>query len=219
MTAANYLYEIKNLLLQRDNKTLFNNLTLNIANNDRLLVTGKNGSGKTTLCNILTGLCKKHLGDIYLKGNSLKDIKTFLIAAQVTYLQQNPETSVVGINAREDLEIWKFGFKKIKRNTPDFREFETTIEKAFIDYGLSEIKEKPVWELSRGEIRKISLCSLRLNPAKFWMLDEPFNGLDKMAATTLTNDIQNHVSGGYGILVVTHEPDYFRNMDFRIIEL
>ena len=65
------LLQIRDLACIRDDRVLFEHLSLSLDAGQMLLVEGRNGSGKTSLLRILTGLKLADEGDILWNGESI----------------------------------------------------------------------------------------------------------------------------------------------------
>ena len=60
--------EVKNMSKNFENKSLFNNFSLEIEANTIHALVGPNGSGKTSLLRLLTGLYEKDCGEVNVRG-------------------------------------------------------------------------------------------------------------------------------------------------------
>ena len=60
----------------------------------------------------------------------------------------------------------------------------------------------PCRQLSQGQKQRVALAQLNLSQQQVWILDEPFNSLDAMGASTLAQLLQKHLQAS-GILVLT----------------
>ena len=70
---------VKDLSIERSNKTIFNNVNLSLGSGNIILLKGKNGSGKTTLLKTIVNIIDPSSGSIYWKGKPLKKICTTFI--------------------------------------------------------------------------------------------------------------------------------------------
>ena len=182
----------------RDGKEIFQNVEL-VLNADKLvLLTGENGCGKTTFCRLLSGLITQYQGVIKLQEDDLRKLKPAEIAERVTYLKQESLANIVAATPNEDLSIWKHKFGA--KNSDQQQE----IDSALYRYGLDKISEKPVWELSSGQKKRLNLSALLLNPDKYWIIDEPYAGLDSDAKSTFRDMLIEKKRSNTGGLIITH---------------
>jgi heme exporter protein A len=71
---------------------------------------------------------------------------------------------------------------------------------------IGEFAQWPAGHLSQGQKRRIGLARLALaDPARIWILDEPFNALDRHGVETLNGLIEQHVGGGGAVILTTHQ--------------
>ncbi|MDD3452955.1 MAG: energy-coupling factor ABC transporter ATP-binding protein [Bacilli bacterium] len=88
------IIEINNLTFKIDNKTIFNNINLNIKRGDFLTLTGSCSCGKTTLIKILLGLIKAE-GNIKINNLNLNDINLIKIRKLISVVFENPNDNFI----------------------------------------------------------------------------------------------------------------------------
>ena len=77
---------------------------------------------------------------------------------------------------------------------------------------------KPPEKLSGGQQRRLAVAVLLLRNPSILLLDEPTAGLD----WSMKNDVKNLIHGLKNkntIIIVTHEPDLFEGIPYRILLL
>ncbi|MDD3051517.1 MAG: ATP-binding cassette domain-containing protein [Candidatus Cloacimonetes bacterium] len=178
-------------------KILFEAVNLELNPSGITLLTGSNGCGKTTLCRIITSLQSGYSGQILIDQKDRKNLTTPVIAEKILYLKQEPSYNFVGLTAIDNLLCWE------KKFTSSDNE-KTKILSLLENMDLRELSENPVWELSSGQIKRINLIALLLNQEKYWILDEPFAGLDHKSAQTAIEIISQKKSK-YGSLIISHQ--------------
>ncbi len=182
---------------------LFHDLELKVNSNSVTLIQGDNGSGKTTLCNLMSGLLTRHKGQFLLENHNMDKLSKKDISEKVVLLKQNILGNIVAATPEEDLIIWQEKFRR--KCSEDDNEKRM---KAFQLYNMEEFLLKPVWELSHGQIKRITLAALLLNSKKFWILDEPFSGLDSKLISILENTIKDRKNKNFGTLIVSHRSEF-----------
>ena len=190
-----------NLSFSRNNKEIFNDLNLSISPNKIVHIAGRNGIGKTTLIKILANVLIPKTGEIYWNGKSLKkNIKEFL--NNLTYIM-DIQTSKNEMTVFENIFFWKKLFSsKIK---------EKELDSIFNLLSLN--RHSKVSFLSRGEIKKLELCRLVIEQKKFWLLDEPYAGLDKSSIELINETFKNHIESGGMIIFSSHFNPELQNME------
>ena len=191
---------------QPDNP-IFIDASFELPFNEITFLKGANGSGKTTLCRILSGLEKKYTGSIHINDLDLKPVSFSERAKSVIYLKQEPLSNVVAATPEEDLSLWQHGFdKNSDKSSYDLR--NKVMEKLRINH----LNDKPFWELSGGQIKRIGLAALLINYDKYWILDEPIAGLDNTLIRIFIEILEERKALGKGCLIISHKEEYFQNL-------
>ncbi len=173
---------------------LFEELSFALDPCKSIVLMGENGCGKSTLLRILTGMLKPHSGKILI-GNEVIGSRQS-IANAIYYHAQSATENIVGINAEADLKLWQIALKNEKHTIPKDRIYDL--------WNFGELRNTPIFQLSTGEQRTLSLLPISLLMDRYWLLDEPFAGLDEKRAGILENLlIQKHRSN-IGMLVISH---------------
>ena len=195
-----------NLSFTRNNKYIFSDLNLSVSPNKIIHISGRNGIGKTTLIKILANMLVPKTGEIYWNGKNIKkNLKDFF--NNLTYIM-DIQSSKEEMSVLENTIYWQKLFSsKIKDNELN------TIFKL-----LSLNKYSKVSTLSKGEIKKLELCRLVIEQKKFWLLDEPFSGLDQNSIELIRETFKNHIENNGMIIFSSHFNPEIKNMDTINIE-
>jgi lipopolysaccharide export system ATP-binding protein len=159
---------------------------------------GPNGAGKTTTFHMIVGLVRPNQGKIFLDDANVTGQPMYKRARRgIGYLAQ--EASVfrhltVEKNLHAVLE-----FQPISK-----KERKARVEELIAEFGLGKVRASKGYMLSGGERRRTEIArALATNP-RFFLLDEPFAGVDPIAV----EDIQGIVAGlrdrGIGVLITDH---------------
>lgn len=179
--------------------SILDRVSMDILENELTFLRGANGSGKTTLCRILSGLNTGYQGSVLYHGQELKNVLPHRIADEVMYLKQEGSLNIVAATPEEDLKI-----RQDKFNDSPNPQHETDRQTALQRLDLLSLKDTPVWELSAGQIKRISIAGLLLNWKHFWILDEPCIGLDSNMTGILRNLLQQRKEQNLGALIIDH---------------
>lgn len=220
--------------------TIFENISFNVEEGDKIGVIGLNGTGKTTLFNILSGELNKDSGDIYIQ----RDLK-------IGYLKQHVNIESEKSVFDECLEVFQYLIDmegnlreleqqiSIEGSKGDSKTLNTLME----DYGhlsdefsklngygyKSEIKgvlkglgfsdidiEKSVNVLSGGQKSRLSLAKLLLTKPNLLLLDEPTNHLDIDAISWLERFLKDYKGAA---LIISHDRYFLDNTVNRIFHM
>jgi ABC-2 type transport system ATP-binding protein len=157
---------------------------------------GPNGAGKSTTIKMLTGLLAPSAGTIEVLG-------TDLVANPVAVKQQ------IGVVPE--------GMALVGRLTgPEYLNFvgrmygltrETAAQRAveLLEFmQLANESKKLVADYSHGMQKKLALAAAVIHAPKVLFLDEPFEGVDAIAAGTLKSMLQGMISRGATIFLTSH---------------
>ncbi|MDL2321323.1 energy-coupling factor ABC transporter ATP-binding protein [Desulfosarcina sp. OttesenSCG-928-B08] len=181
-----------------DGTLALDQVNLDIAAGELVVLAGANGSGKTTLLRHLNGLLLPQSGDVEVNGVSVK--KNPKAAREIVGMVfQDADSQIVGETVYDDAA---FGPENLKldRQTIDER-----VRKALSVVGLLEMADKPSWGLSGGQKRRLAIAGvLAMNPAVI-VMDEPFSNLDYPSLCQVRDQILALHQNGRTLVIATHE--------------
>ena len=183
-----------NLSYKFDDKYIFSNLSFEFANEDVFKLVGDNGSGKSTLLKILSGIYKNYEGDLSVSEDDL-----VFYSGHKTGLKNN-------LSARENI-YFDIRLPKISHS-----QINSVLKQLdLIDY--SDIQSA---YLSEGQKRKINIASFMLSRADLYLLDEPFNNLDRKTTDFLQEIFDMKINTGAKIIFSSHDRS---SDDFPLIDM
>lgn len=176
------MIEVKNVTKKYGSYVAVDDISFTINDGEIVGFLGPNGAGKSTTMNVMTGFIEQTEGEIIINGfDTLKKPKK--AKEQIGYM---PE----GVPVYGDLTIKEFvnymaELKKVKRN-----EKKNLVKEAIDKTGLSEIQNKLIKNLSRGQKQRVSLAGAIIGNPKVLILDEPTVGLDPKQITEIRSLIK-----------------------------
>lgn len=186
------------LFCERDDRVLIKDLAFSLQTGEVMQIEGPNGSGKTTLLRILCGLSDDYQGEIHWQGQPGSRVAQ---AFRRDTLYFGHLTGVkFSLTPRENLH-WMLQLKGVSANPALLNEH---IDQALAQVGLFSFEDVPVYSLSAGQKRRVALARLLIEPARLWVLDEPFTAIDRSGVAELEQLIQVHAEGGGSVLITTH---------------
>ena len=177
------------------------NVSLTILPNKIYGLLGPNGAGKTTLIRNITQIFYPDAGEILFNGEKLQPKHS----NQIGYM---PEER--GMYKKMKVGEQLIYFAKL-------RDFNTKQAEEKIDYWLQKLdieswRNKNIEDLSKGMQQKVQFVATILHEPKLLILDEPFSGLDPIAAELIKNEIIELNQKGTTIIFSTHRMENIEEM-------
>jgi len=186
---------VKDLSVQRLEKTIFENISLSLSPSNITILKGKNGSGKTTLLKAILNIIEPSFGSIYWKGKLLKK-NLYDFYNHVTYIPDTT-TSLKKLTITDNINIWKKFFISDINNA----QIETALKTLKLDNNLN----KKVGTLSFGETKKLEFLRLIIENKNVWILDEPFSNLDDDSIELMKQTFEDHCAKEGSIIFSSHQ--------------
>ena len=169
------------LIYPNSTTTVLENLNLEIAEGELVLVIGPTGSGKSSLLRLINGLVPHHTGgilagDVSVDGNSTQLVKPGGMAHLIGIVGQNPANGFVADTVEEELA---FGMEALNLPNDVMRK---RVEEVLDLLSLSPLRNRVIATLSGGEQQRVAIGSALVAHPKVLVLDEPTSALDPIAA-------------------------------------
>ncbi len=167
---------------------------------------GPNGAGKTTTIRMALGLIPPDTGRVDLFGDTPGDNAFgrigFLPEERGLYKKQTARESIAHM---------------ARLNGIHKREAFALADDMLDRYGLSEAKRKKNKDMSKGMAQKVQLLSAIAHDPEFYILDEPFSGLDPVNQQVLEGIVSEIAAKGRTIIFSTHVMEHAERLCDRII--
>jgi len=215
---------------------IFENISLEIKNGERVGLVGRNGSGKTTIFGLLTGMESLDAGAIHMKKGTrighVAQIPKFdeamtvydvLSSAFKVEKELEKEMHALEKNMAEEQEqsalqklMERYGVIQEKFAFLGGYEIEANIMKVANGLQVTNLFPRVFTELSGGEQTKISLAYMLLQKPDLLLLDEPTNHLDLFAVEWLEKFLKEYTGT---VMVISHDRYFLDEVVTKILDL
>ncbi|KAB8334088.1 ABC transporter ATP-binding protein [Scytonema tolypothrichoides VB-61278] len=184
-------------------QSALNGLSLRIPARKRCALIGQNGCGKSTLFLLANGLYKPDKGTISWQGKPLQYNRDYLtnLRQKIGLIFQDPEQQLVASTVEEDIS---YGLCNL--GLPE-AEIQQRVEQALVEFGLTELAQRPVHHLSLGQKKRVSIADVMVLRPELLLLDEPTAYLDRLHTRNLMATLRKIHASGTTILMATHDLD------------
>ncbi len=188
----------ENLVKKYRQRTVVDNVTVQVEQGEIVGLLGPNGAGKTTSFYMIVGLIKPLSGRVFLDETDITELPMYRRAQLgIGYLAQ--EASVFRQLSVEDNITAVLEFTKLTKSQQRER-----LESLLQEFGLANVRKSRGIQLSGGERRRTEIArALAVNP-KFILLDEPFAGVDPIAVEDIQQIVSKLKAKNIGILITDH---------------
>lgn len=188
----------ENLVKKYGQRTVVNNVSIDVSQGEIVGLLGPNGAGKTTTFYMTVGLITPNSGEIFLNElNITKDPVYKRAQKGIGYLAQ--EASVFRKLSVED------NIKAVLELTDTSKEYQQEkLESLINEFSLQKVRKNLGDRLSGGERRRTEIARCLAIDPSFIMLDEPFAGVDPIAVEEIQEVVYRLKSKNIGILITDH---------------
>ena len=186
------------LIKKYKNRTVVNEVSVEVNPGEIVGLLGPNGSGKTTSFYMIVGLIKPVSGKVYLDNKDITDYPMYKRAQLgIGYLPQ--EASVFRKMSVENNIASVLQMTKLSRQDQK-KKLETLIG----EFGLENVRKSNGDVLSGGERRRTEIARALATDPKFILLDEPFAGIDPIAVEDIQQIVEKLKFKKIGVLITDH---------------
>ena len=226
---------VSGLAMDFGEQKLFDNMSFEVQNDDRIGLIGVNGCGKTTLFKLLTGEISPSDGNIVINKNASigymeqhvcrdPNISAYdeVLTVFSELMDHEAELDELNIKINAGMgDINKLVERQAFLNDELTRRggltYRARSRSALLGLGFDdEQMQLPVGSLSGGQRAKLQLAKLLLGGASFLLLDEPTNHLDTHSVEWL----EDYLTGsGCAYMVISHDRYFLDKVTNRTFEL
>lgn len=189
---------VKGLVKKYGKNTVVKGIDLEVTQGEIVGILGPNGAGKSTTFYMILGLTQPNQGNVYFNKIDITHKPMYKRARLgIGYLAQAPSIFhklSVEDNIMAILETLKINKAERKRRLEEYLE----------ELNLTKLAKQKAYSLSGGERRKLEITRSLVSNPSFFLMDEPFAGVDPLAISDIQEIIIKLQKKNIGILITDH---------------
>lgn len=204
-----------NVSKKYNDKTVLEDISVDIQKGTITSFIGPNGAGKSTLISLVSRLIAEDNGQIKVGGENIKEVKSEELAKKLSILKQSNAINMK-LTVRELVSFGRFPYSKGRLKSDDWAKVEEAI-----DYmELRDMQHKYLDELSGGQRQRAHIAMVIAQDTEYILLDEPLNNLDMRHSVQIMKTLRKLVDElGKTILLVIHDINFASCYSDNIIAL
>lgn len=200
---------VKQVEKKYNNKIILNKISLVIDPKSIYCLLGTNGAGKTTLINIISDLIDVSSGEVLFDNMNYK-VNELEIKREIGLLSEASSL----IEELTGFEYLTFVGKLYNLSKENIKERIDGLSSYFFD-DLNDVR-KTISSYSTGMKKKLMFCASVIHKPSVLILDEPFSGLDPIAANLLIEFLNRYINENRIIFLSSHDLNYVEKIATHI---
>lgn len=203
MTGKNSDINVNGIKVAYTNKTVIEDLSINIPEGKITTIIGPNGCGKSTLLKAIGRIIGVEKGSIYLDCKDIHKLSTKELAKRLSILPQSP-TAPEGMTVEELVSYGRFPYQRGLGRLA--KEDEGIINWAIAATNLTGLNDRNVESLSGGQRQRVWIAMALAQQTSTILLDEPTTYLDmayQLEVLELLGELNKY--HGCTIIMVLHD--------------
>lgn len=181
---------VNKLQIKYNNDEIFDPISFEVNDGDRIAITGKNGIGKSSILKLILGEKLQYNGDFKIVNN-----------LKISYVSQNTD------ELKGDLKSFA------RENKID----ESIFKAMLVKMGLSQNDfDTNIQDMSEGQKKKVLIAKSISEQANIYIWDEPLNYIDILTREQIEDAILNYEPT---IIFVEHDEKFVEKISTKIIKI
>lgn len=198
----NPLVLAEKLQIKYDDKVIFNPISFEVNDKDRVAIVGKNGAGKSSILNLILGNDIKYDGNIKiandLKISYVSQSTEGLTGTLKSILMNDDRGTLKSISTDDDVDESIFKAMLVKMGVPN-KEFD-----------------KDIKQMSEGQKKKVLIAKSISQRANLYIWDEPLNYIDILTRIQIEEAILKYKPA---LIFVEHDETFIKKIATKTIYL
>ena len=201
------MLKVEGLSFIVQNKTILNNVSFEIMEEEIVAIIGPNGAGKTTILKAINNFINPTYGKIFLYNKDINQYSRKERAKIISYVPQNFQMSMTDFTVEEYVGTGRYPyldyFGNLKKEDSDIINHYMNLTDTY------RFKDTLISKLSGGEMQRVNIATALAQESKIMFLDEPASFLDPKTKHDIHNLLLNiNSKEKTTIVMVTHDINY-----------
>lgn len=197
------IVSLETVSLIKDKNIILNNIDLNVAKNELIVVKGGNGSGKTQLGLVISNNEQISSGKLKVLGEV--GYLSFEQAEKILNKQRDDDDSDLTNGPIYQGELLRNFISRSRASNSEIHYYADKLN-------LTHLLDRGIRFMSNGELRKAIFLDIVLSNYPILFLDEPFEGVDSACSAQMKDIISHELSKGKTvIMILNHFKDIPKN--------
>jgi ABC-2 type transport system ATP-binding protein len=197
MNSSDLVIDVQGITKRFGNRTVVNNMPMQVRRGEIYGFLGPNGSGKTTFLRMLCGLLRPDGGNGRCLGFDIRS-ESGEIKKHVGYMTQR-FSFYEDLTIEENLDFIARIYGVLQR--------KAAVEKSLERLDMTARRRQLAGTLSGGWKQRLALSACLIHEPRLLLLDEPTAGVDPKARRDFWEEIHQLAAGGLTVLITTHYMD------------
>ncbi|WP_250277872.1 iron ABC transporter ATP-binding protein [[Clostridium] colinum] len=198
------MIKLKNIIKKYGEKSIIDNVSLDIPKGKVIAFIGANGAGKSTLISIISRTLSKNSGEVYIDEKELSKWDNNTLSKKISILKQSNNLNI-RLTVKELVSFGRFPYSKGKLTKED----KEHIDNAIKYMGIEDLQDRYLDELSGGQKQMAFISMIIAQDTEYIFLDEPLNNLDMHHCVKIMKNVKKLAEEmGKTIIIVIHDINF-----------
>lgn len=193
------MLKIEKMTISYGKDTILRDININFKYGRLYGIIGPNGAGKSTLLNTISRDLKINSGDIFIDGSSIYDYSQREMAKKLSYMRQSISIKFP-YTVKELVTMGRYCHDRSNGN-----ESKYILEEKIKENNLETFSDKPLTELSGGEVQRAIFVKTLVQNSNIILIDEGLSNADIFYKVNFFQQLKREVKKGKMIIMVIHD--------------
>ena len=209
------MVEVKNLFKRYNNKTVVEDVSIQIPKGKITSFIGPNGAGKSTVLSMISRLIARDSGEVLIDGKDMTSFKSNDLAKKIAILKQSNHINI-RLTIRELVAFGRFPYSQGRLTKEDWGFVDEAIE--YMELG--DMQDKFLDQLSGGQQQRAFIAMVIAQNTEYVLLDEPLNNLDMKHSVQIMKVLRRLTDElGKTVIIVIHDINFASCYSDHIVAL